>query len=77
MSSDIWKRDEVQSPCIDLCTMHPDTGLCLGCARTIEEIAGWSQLAPEQRALILQQLPKRQAQPKKRRGGRAAKRAND
>lgn len=33
-----------QSPCINLCRMSPDTGLCLGCYRTLEEIAGWSGL---------------------------------
>lgn len=76
MSNDIWKRDEVQSPCTDLCTMHPDTGLCLGCARTIDEIAGWPQMAPGERARIVQELPSREAQPKKRRGGRAARRAD-
>ncbi|MBV1868997.1 MAG: DUF1289 domain-containing protein [Marinosulfonomonas sp.] len=75
MSRDIWKRDEVQSPCTDLCTMHPDTGLCLGCARTIDEIGGWSQLTPAERARVMAELPNRDAQPQKRRGGRAARRA--
>jgi len=75
MSSDVWKRDEVQSPCTDLCTMHPDTGLCLGCARSIDEIANWSQMTPPERTRIMLELPKRQAQPKNRRGGRAARRA--
>jgi predicted Fe-S protein YdhL (DUF1289 family) len=31
----------VPSPCIGLCRMVPATGLCEGCTRTIEEIAGW------------------------------------
>ena len=30
------------SPCISLCVMDQDTGLCHGCQRTIDEIIGWS-----------------------------------
>jgi predicted Fe-S protein YdhL (DUF1289 family) len=32
----------VPSPCISLCKMSPDTGLCEGCLRTIDEIIAWS-----------------------------------
>ena len=32
----------VPSPCISLCKMSPDTGLCEGCLRTIDEISAWS-----------------------------------
>jgi predicted Fe-S protein YdhL (DUF1289 family) len=32
----------VPSPCINVCTMNPATGLCNGCYRTIEEIAAWA-----------------------------------
>ena len=35
---------DVASPCIDICRMDPVTGLCEGCARTIDEIAAWSRL---------------------------------
>ena len=28
----------VPSPCISLCEIAPDTGLCRGCLRTIDEI---------------------------------------
>lgn len=30
------------SPCISLCKMDPDSGLCQGCLRTIDEIIQWS-----------------------------------
>ena len=30
------------SPCISLCVMDPDTDLCQGCQRTIDEIIDWS-----------------------------------
>ena len=34
--------DEVPSPCISICRMQADTGLCEGCFRTGGEIAAWS-----------------------------------
>ena len=34
----------VASPCINVCRMHPRTGLCEGCLRTIDEITVWSRL---------------------------------
>ena len=32
----------VPSPCICVCTMDQATGLCIGCYRTLDEIASWS-----------------------------------
>ncbi len=49
----------LESPCIDICQMDPRTGFCLGCQRTIEEIAGWGQFTPEQRQEVLAELPAR------------------
>ncbi|MBB3194199.1 DUF1289 domain-containing protein [Roseateles terrae] len=49
----------VASPCINICRMHEATGLCEGCARTITEIAGWSQAADTERIRILTLLPER------------------
>lgn len=34
---------EVGSPCVSICRMGDD-GLCEGCLRRIDEIAGWSRL---------------------------------
>jgi len=34
----------VASPCIDVCRMDAASGLCEGCQRTIDEIAGWSRM---------------------------------
>ncbi len=35
---------DVPSPCISVCRMNADSGLCEGCLRTIDEIAGWSRM---------------------------------
>ena len=37
------QQTPVPSPCVSLCKMSPDTGLCEGCMRTIDEIMAWSQ----------------------------------
>ena len=34
----------VPSPCINVCRMHEASGLCVGCLRTLDEIALWSVL---------------------------------
>ena len=73
MSDDIWKRAEIESPCIKICVIHPDARLCTGCLRSIDEITTWSKMTPEARRAVMQELPARQAQITKRRGGRAAR----
>ncbi len=70
MSDDIWKRDEVDSPCIKVCVVHPTARICTGCYRTMDEIAGWSRLSPDARRTVLADLPSRKSQVTIRRGGR-------
>ena len=70
MTDDIWTRPEVDSPCIKLCVVHPEERLCVGCYRTIEEIATWSRLTPDERRAIVADLPARAPRLVKRRGGR-------
>ena len=70
---ELWRRDEIESPCIKVCVIHPEARLCTGCLRTIDEIARWSRMAPEARREIMDTLPDRRARLQKRRGGRAAR----
>lgn len=76
MSDQIWKRDEIESPCIKICVVHPVERICTGCYRSIDEIGAWSKMSPEVRASIMQDLPERAALLKKRRGGRAGRTKN-
>ena len=73
MTDDIWTRNEIEPPCVKICVMHPEEGLCTGCLRTRDEIAAWSRLTPEARRAIMAELPSRAPRLKKRRGGRAAR----
>lgn len=70
MSDDIWKRAEIDSPCVKTCVVHPEARICVGCYRSIEEIGAWSRLTPEARRAIMAELPSRAGQLTKRRGGR-------
>jgi predicted Fe-S protein YdhL (DUF1289 family) len=73
MSEDLWKRSEIESPCVKLCVIHPEARICIGCNRTIDEISGWSRLSGELRQSIIAELPSRSSLLVKRRGGRAAR----
>ena len=57
----------VVTPCIKVCVVDGPTGLCLGCFRTLGEIAGWSALDEARRAEIMAELPERKGRidPKK------------
>jgi predicted Fe-S protein YdhL (DUF1289 family) len=41
--------------------MAPDNGLCVGCLRTIDEIAHWSSLSVPQRHRVWQAIAQRAA----------------
>lgn len=73
MNTPLWKRDEIESPCAQICVVHPETRICTGCYRTIDEITDWSRMTPEARRNIMDDLPARADQLKVRRGGRAAR----
>ncbi|MEM6890515.1 MAG: DUF1289 domain-containing protein [Pseudomonadota bacterium] len=73
MSDDIWKREEIESPCIKICVVHPEARICTGCYRSIDEITGWARLSRAERREIMEALPARAGQLNKRRGGRAAR----
>ncbi|AVO44194.1 DUF1289 domain-containing protein [Phreatobacter cathodiphilus] len=51
----------LESPCIRLCRIDPQSGLCQGCARTLAEIAAWLGMTGEERRAILADLPRRRA----------------
>ena len=54
------------SPCVGVCTLDPVSRFCIGCARSIEEIAQWPSLSAQQKRRIIAQLPTRFAQPQGR-----------
>lgn len=75
MKDDVWTRNEIQSPCVKICVVHPEERICTGCYRTIDEITRWSKMGSEERSEIMDALPDRAGRLRKRRGGRAARMA--
>jgi predicted Fe-S protein YdhL (DUF1289 family) len=72
---EVWSRDEVESPCVKICVVHPEARLCTGCLRTIDEITAWSRMSNDARRAVMAELPGRQPLLNVRRGGRAARMA--
>jgi predicted Fe-S protein YdhL (DUF1289 family) len=73
MTEGIWARDEVESPCVKICVIHPEARLCVGCLRSIDEIAGWSRMTPAARRAVMADLPARAGRVVQRRGGRSGR----
>lgn len=55
----------ISTPCIKVCAVEGQSGLCIGCGRTLREIAAWSSYDELQRRAIMAELPARLAGAKK------------
>lgn len=49
----------IATPCIKVCVVDGESGLCLGCLRTLPEIAGWGRLSDDERRALMTELPAR------------------
>jgi predicted Fe-S protein YdhL (DUF1289 family) len=49
----------IATPCVKVCAVDGASGYCLGCRRTLAEIAGWARFSDEERAAITAALPDR------------------
>lgn len=49
----------IATPCVQVCIVDGPSGLCLGCYRTLTEIAGWRGLSDTQRETVMAELPGR------------------
>jgi predicted Fe-S protein YdhL (DUF1289 family) len=52
----------VESPCNKVCVMDDDNRYCLGCARTLDEIARWGEMSEAERGEVMTKLSARQAE---------------
>ena len=53
--------EEIQSPCIGVCSMDDSTGLCQGCYRTMDEIQQWWDLDNTQKQAVIDLASQREA----------------
>jgi hypothetical protein len=51
----------VPSPCIDVCKIDGNTGMCIGCLRTRDEIRGWKNMTDDLRLEMIEELSHRKA----------------
>ena len=49
----------ISTPCIKVCAVSGQTGLCIGCGRTLAEIASWGGMSEPERKAIMTELPAR------------------
>jgi hypothetical protein len=55
-------QEEVQSPCIGVCSIDEASGYCQGCYRTVDEIKGWWDMSSPEQAKLVADLEERQNQ---------------
>lgn len=53
------ERADVTSPCNKTCRIDNASGYCVGCGRTLDEIAAWGALAEADRRAIMRELDTR------------------
>ncbi len=56
---DLSHNPPMESPCVNICLMDPESGLCSGCGRSLDEIGQWLRLDDNERQRIMAELPDR------------------
>jgi predicted Fe-S protein YdhL (DUF1289 family) len=49
----------LETPCVNICLLDQETGTCIGCGRTIAEIAQWAAMSNAEGRAIVAALPAR------------------
>jgi hypothetical protein len=52
----------VPSPCVQVCTLDPASGLCRGCLRSVQEITNWLEMTAEEKRATLARVEQRRTQ---------------
>jgi predicted Fe-S protein YdhL (DUF1289 family) len=51
----------IKTPCIKVCVVDGESGLCLGCFRKLSEVAQWARLTDAERDAVMAALPGRRS----------------
>jgi hypothetical protein len=51
----------VPSPCVQICTLDPVSGLCRGCLRSVQEITDWLEMTADEKRATLARVEQRRA----------------
>lgn len=49
----------ITTPCVGVCVLDPQAGICLGCGRTGDEIARWTRMTQAERERVMAALGER------------------
>ena len=49
-------KKHVISPCVGVCSIDPQSGLCIGCLRSSSEIAIWPQINNQKALQIMKEI---------------------
>ncbi len=52
----------ISTPCTNVCVVDEASGLCMGCGRTLDEIARWASLSEGERRRIMAGLDGRRSE---------------
>ena len=54
------KGIQIPSPCVGVCQINASTKYCLGCWRTLKEVAHWSRYSNDEKEILITELAERQ-----------------
>ena len=58
-AAELAEDEPVPSPCISVCRIDAESGLCAGCFRTLDEITAWRELDEAARRALWRTLVQR------------------
>ncbi|MEQ9642858.1 MAG: DUF1289 domain-containing protein [Alphaproteobacteria bacterium] len=62
------EQAEPISPCVGVCVINQDTGMCYGCYRHISEVGRWMMMSKDERRQVLRDVAERRnADPSRKR----------
>ena len=61
MPTDSRAQQGIPSPCVGICRLDAEGRYCLGCLRSLQEIAEWSTASDHRKLAILERLARLRA----------------
>jgi len=57
--SSLASEELIASPCISVCTVDKEPGLCIGCLRTLKEIGAWRSMSLDEKKKVVRACEER------------------
>ena len=59
---------DISTPCVKICVVDPVSALCVGCGRSVAEIAAWREMREPERVAVMARLGERLREARSRSG---------